>query len=77
MTPDDAVALISAHADGERAKGAKADHKSNRVHLGVPNPVLNDLTTSWRQSLDDVVRRRKSTRLNSSHPSRSRMPSSA
>jgi len=52
MTPDDALALISAHADGERAKGAKAYHKSNRVHLGVPNPVLNDLTTSWRQSLD-------------------------
>lgn len=46
------MAEISAHADAERAKGAKAYHKSDRLHLGVPNPVLNDLTKSWRQSLD-------------------------
>ncbi|WP_147106127.1 DNA alkylation repair protein [Tateyamaria sp. syn59] len=52
MTPKEAMAEISAHADAERAKGAKAYHKSDRLHLGVPNPVLNDLTKSWRQSLD-------------------------
>jgi 3-methyladenine DNA glycosylase AlkD len=50
MTPEDALAQISAHGDAERAAGAY--HKSKRQHLGVPNPVLNDLTKSWRQALD-------------------------
>jgi len=46
------MAMIRAHADPERAKGAKAYHKSQREHLGVPNPVLNDLTKAWRKQLD-------------------------
>ncbi|MEM8655378.1 MAG: DNA alkylation repair protein [Pseudomonadota bacterium] len=56
MTPEDALAQISDHADAERAKGAKAYHKSDRLHLGVPNPVLNDLTKAWRQALDVPAR---------------------
>ena len=52
MTPDAALTEIAAHGDAERAAGAKAYHKSAREHLGVPNPVLNDLTKAWRQSLD-------------------------
>ncbi|MEM7632789.1 MAG: DNA alkylation repair protein, partial [Pseudomonadota bacterium] len=52
MTPDAALAQIRAHGDAERAAGAKAYHKSRRNHLGVPNPVLNDLTKTWRQQLD-------------------------
>ncbi len=52
MTPEDALAEISAFGDPERAADAKAYHKSPRVHLGVPNPVLNDLTRTWRQTLD-------------------------
>ncbi|MBY5932205.1 DNA alkylation repair protein [Tateyamaria omphalii] len=56
MTPEEAMAQISAHADAERAKGAKAYHKSDRPHLGVPNPVLNDLTKTWRQTLDVTTR---------------------
>ncbi|MEX0367772.1 MAG: DNA alkylation repair protein [Ruegeria sp.] len=52
MTPEDALAAIRAHADPERAKGAKAYHKSDRLHLGVPNPVLNELATEWRRALD-------------------------
>lgn len=52
MTPEDALAQISAHSDPERAAGAKAYHKSNRTHLGVSNPILNDLTDSWRRELD-------------------------
>jgi len=43
--------LIRAHADPERAQGAAAYHKSKREHLGVPNPVLNDLTKDWRREL--------------------------
>lgn len=52
MTYDEALSLIRAHADTDRAKGAAAYHKSKRVHLGVPNPILNDLTKTWRQALD-------------------------
>ncbi|MEL7100190.1 MAG: DNA alkylation repair protein [Pseudomonadota bacterium] len=52
MTPEDALEQIGALADPERAAGAKAYHKADRVYLGVPNPVLNDLTKSWRQVLD-------------------------
>lgn len=43
---------IKAHADAERAQQAAAYHKVDRAYLGVPNPVLNDLTKSWRRELD-------------------------
>ena len=56
MSPEDALAAIAAHADPERAKGAQAYHKSSRTFLGVPNPVLNDLTKSWRQTLSADAR---------------------
>ncbi|WP_299296628.1 DNA alkylation repair protein [uncultured Tateyamaria sp.] len=56
MTPEDALNQIRAHADPERAAGAKAYHKSDRLHLGVANPVLNDLSKSWRQTLDVEAR---------------------
>ena len=56
MSPEDALAQIAAHGDGTRAAGAKAYHKSRRVHLGVPNPVLNDLTQGWRKALDVPAR---------------------
>ena len=52
MTPDDALAQIRAHADPERAKGARAYHKIDRPYLGVANPILNDLTRDWRKTLD-------------------------
>ncbi|GGX56901.1 DNA alkylation repair protein [Tateyamaria omphalii] len=56
MTPEQALDQIKAHADVERAAGAKAYHKSDRLHLGVPNPVLNDLSKQWRQALDVPTR---------------------
>lgn len=43
---------IRAHADPDRAKGAAAYHKAGRVYLGVPNPVLNNLTKAWRRELE-------------------------
>ena len=52
MTPEAALAEINEHADPERATGAQAYHKADRTYLGVPNPVLNDLTMTWRQELD-------------------------
>lgn len=51
MTPEAAAEAIQAHADPQRAAGSKAYHKSDRVFWGVPNPVLNDLTKAWRQTL--------------------------
>ena len=55
---DDYLDRIKAHGDPERAKGQAAYHKVARVYLGVPNPVLNDLTQGWRRgmSLDDRLR---------------------
>jgi len=52
MTPDDALADLRARADANRAAQAKAYHKAERVYLGVPNPVLNDLTRDWRKTVD-------------------------
>ncbi|WP_425101339.1 DNA alkylation repair protein [Tropicibacter sp. S64] len=46
-----ALAALRAEADAERAAGSAAYHKADRVYLGVPNPVLNDLTTRWRQEM--------------------------
>lgn len=47
---------IKAHADTERAEQMAAYHKADRPYLGVGNPVLNDLTKSWRQELDVAAR---------------------
>ncbi len=56
MTPEAALAELEARADPERAAGAAAYHKASRRYLGVPNPVINDLTTAWRQVLDVPAR---------------------
>jgi len=57
MTPDEAIAALSAHIEPGRAEGAEAYHKVARVYLGVANPAINDLTKGWRQalSLEDRV----------------------
>ncbi|MFC3615596.1 DNA alkylation repair protein [Lutimaribacter marinistellae] len=48
---------IEAHADPDRAEGQASYHKFPRRYLGVPNPILNDLTKTWRQqmSVEDRV----------------------
>ncbi|EEE38332.1 DNA alkylation repair enzyme superfamily protein [Rhodobacteraceae bacterium KLH11] len=47
---------IKAHTDPERAKQVAAYHKIDRPYLGVPNPILNDLTKAWRQELNVAER---------------------
>ncbi|KUJ76787.1 DNA alkylation repair protein [Ruegeria marisrubri] len=42
---------IKAHADPGRAGQMAAYHKADRTYLGVPNPMLNELTKAWRQEL--------------------------
>lgn len=49
---EDYLNRIRAYADPDRAPGQAAYHKVARVYLGVPNPVLNDLTRGWRRDLD-------------------------
>ncbi|WP_170527982.1 DNA alkylation repair protein [Ruegeria arenilitoris] len=49
--PDSPLDQIKAYADPDRAAQMAAYHKVDRPYLGVPNPVLNDLTKSWRQQI--------------------------
>ena len=51
MTLDDALAALKSHVEEGRAEGMAAYHKQTREVLGIPNPALNDLTKSWRQTL--------------------------
>ncbi|MBV7379085.1 DNA alkylation repair protein [Maritimibacter dapengensis] len=51
MTLDEALSELRARIEPGRAEGQKAYHKQTREVLGIPNPVLNDLTKDWRQSL--------------------------
>lgn len=54
---------IKGHSDPERATQMAAYHKVDRPYLGVANPILNDLTKSWRQQLDIDARVALSDRL--------------
>ena len=56
MTPDAALAQISAHADPEKAAQVAAYHKVARPYLGVAVPVLDDLARDWRKALDIPAR---------------------
>lgn len=51
LSLDQAMDMLKQHADPERAKGAAAYHKNKRQHLGLANPVTNELTTNWRRSM--------------------------
>ena len=51
MTLDGALAALEAQADPARAEQMAAYHKAPRRYLGLPNPVVNDLTKAWRQDL--------------------------
>ncbi|WP_120500767.1 DNA alkylation repair protein [Roseovarius sp. EL26] len=51
MTPEHAIETLKAQAEPGRAEGMADYHKVPRTYLGVTNPVLNDLTKEWRQSL--------------------------
>jgi len=45
------LAQIEAHKDAQKAQEMEAYHKVPRTYLGVPNPVLNDLTKAWRKDM--------------------------
>lgn len=52
MTPEAALEHLRGLGDPKVAEGARAYHKSKREHIGVANPVLNDLARDWRKDLD-------------------------
>lgn len=51
MTFDDALKALTAEAQPETAVEKAAYHKQTRVVIGVPNPAINALTKTWRQTL--------------------------
>ncbi|MGB3316332.1 MAG: DNA alkylation repair protein, partial [Albidovulum sp.] len=51
MTLDEAIEALKAGIEPGRSEGMAAYHKQTRQVLGIPNPHLNDLAKSWRQSL--------------------------
>ena len=51
MTPDDAHAALEAAGDPDRAAQAAAYHKVARRYLGVPVPVITEMTKGWRADL--------------------------
>ncbi|MBO9450226.1 DNA alkylation repair protein [Tropicibacter sp. R16_0] len=54
---------IKSHADAARAPGMASYHKIEREYLGVANPILNDLTKTWRQKLTVEERVQLATEL--------------
>jgi len=51
MTPETALAALDAAGDPDRAVQAAAYHKVPRRYLGVPVPVIADMTKAWRADL--------------------------
>ncbi len=52
MTPEDALAQLTALADPTKAEEAAAYHKAPRPYLGISVPDLTALATSWRDTTD-------------------------
>ena len=52
MTPAEALAVLTALADPQKAADTAAYHKAPRRYLGVPVPQITALATQWRAGLD-------------------------
>jgi 3-methyladenine DNA glycosylase AlkD len=52
MTVDDILTDLASRGDATTAESKAAYHKAERVYLGVPNPVLNDLAQTWRREMN-------------------------
>ena len=52
LTATDALTILNDHVQDGRAVGMASYHKADRPYLGVPNPIINDLTKTWRQDLN-------------------------
>ncbi len=56
MTLDEALDALAQQAEPGRARQMAAYHKATRRYLGVPTPAVNELTKTWRQTLDVASR---------------------
>ncbi len=56
MKLDAALDALKANIEPGRAEGMAGYHKVPREYLGIPNPAINELTQSWRQSVDVAER---------------------
>lgn len=52
MTADEALAILRADGDPEKATQMAAYHKVDRPYLGVANPVLDELARGWRREME-------------------------
>jgi 3-methyladenine DNA glycosylase AlkD len=48
VTPDDALAQLTALGNPEKAAGAAAYHKTARPYFGITNPGIDALVAEWR-----------------------------
>lgn len=51
MTPEEALAALTAEADVQEAAQMAGYHKVDRVYLGVRVPVIDAMARDWRQAL--------------------------
>lgn len=51
ITLKHALGALKSHAHPKRAAQMASYHKQTRTVLGMANPVINDLTKTWRQSM--------------------------
>lgn len=56
MTPEAAIAELTAHAQPGKAAEMAAYHKAERPYLGVANPDIDACQKSWRKALDVAER---------------------
>jgi 3-methyladenine DNA glycosylase AlkD len=56
MTPDDALAQLTALGDPAKAADAAAYHKVDRPYLSISVPDITALATGWRDHLDTAGR---------------------
>lgn len=52
MTPEDALAALTARGDAANAARMAAYHKAPRAYLGLANPGIDALVAEWRGALD-------------------------
>ncbi|WP_137699918.1 DNA alkylation repair protein [Marimonas lutisalis] len=51
MTLEEALNQLRARIEPGRAEGQAKYHKQTRPVLGIPNPALNEISKTWRQTL--------------------------
>ncbi|MCO8146926.1 DNA alkylation repair protein [Rhodovulum tesquicola] len=56
MTPEIALAKLTARAVPDKAAGMAAHHRAERVYLGVPSHEIDELARAWRAAFAPEAR---------------------